>query len=354
MVQAVHKAANPKQRAVNLLRQEAEATHSRKLAQFAEEVAKNMDGPFDVVNNMIQKMIFRLMAEQTDEDEHKNWCDLEMSKTNTSEFNKKAKVAELELKIEADKAKADQLGNEVTVALDMVTTLEEHIAEATEIRKTGKEQNAAAIKDATDAQKAIAQATAVIEKFYKDSGMMKKEAWEFVQQAPAPVTLPEDPSTWDASYTGVADPEAPGDGVVALLKAVAADFSKMEADTEAQEQMDQNNYNEEMKSCKIEKARSAKEAEMKGDEQKRTLDNVKVMEKSLKTVSNQLAAVMQYWKDLSPACIEGDSTYEERKAARAAEESALKEAQVILADAFKESASPAAAPAAFLAPVKRT
>merc|ERR1719424_415842 len=212
---------------------------------------------------MIQKMIFRLMAEQTDEDEHKNWCDLEMSKTNTSEFNKKAKVAELELKIEADKAKADQLGNEVTVALDMVTTLEEHIAEATEIRKTGKEQNAAAIKDATDAQKAIAQATAVIEKFYKDSGMMKKEAWEFVQQAPAPVTLPEDPSTWDASYTGVADPEAPGDGVVALLKAVAADFSKMEADTEAQEQMDQNNYNEEMKSCKIEKARSAKEAEMK-------------------------------------------------------------------------------------------
>lgn len=48
-------------------------------------------------------------------------------------------------------------------------------------------------------------------------------------------------------------------------------------------------------------------------------------------------------EDLSPACLEGDSTYEDRKAARASEIEALKEAQVILAESREE---PAAAPPA--------
>ena len=33
---------------------------------------------------MIGKMIFRLMAEQKDEDDHKNWSDKELEKTGTS------------------------------------------------------------------------------------------------------------------------------------------------------------------------------------------------------------------------------------------------------------------------------
>merc|ERR1719373_392983 len=94
---------------------------------------------------------------------------------------------------------------------------------------------------------------------------------------------------------------------------------------------------------------------MKDEERKRLLDKISTMEKSLKHVSDELAAVKQYWKDLGPACMEGDSTYEARKAARDQEISALKEAQVILADAFTGVAAPAPAVAAsaFLSPVKR-
>merc|ERR1719361_1923134 len=59
-------------RAINLLRETAQKVHSKSFARFAEQVARNAKGPFDKVNNMIQKMIFRLMAEQKDEDDHKN------------------------------------------------------------------------------------------------------------------------------------------------------------------------------------------------------------------------------------------------------------------------------------------
>jgi len=343
--------ADPKMKAVNLIRQQARAAHSKQLAQFAEEVAAHLTGPFDEVNNMIQKMLFRLMAEQKDEDEHKNWCDLEMSKTNASETDKQNKISELNLKIQDNQATAALLAEDINTASEMVATLTSHMAEATEIREAGKEENALAISDAKRAQEALSKATAVLTTFYKDSGMVAKESFELLQQKiKQPVELSATPETWASSYSGVANPEDPS-GVVTLLKTVSADFARMEADTEAQEEIDQKAFDAEIKSCEVEKARTGKEAEMKADEQKRTLEKVATLEKSLKHTSEQLEAVQQYWKDLSPACMEGDSTYEDRKASRDAEISALKEAQVILKQAFDGAAEPAPA-ASFLAPVK--
>eukprot|EP00928_Gymnodinium_smaydae_P015529 TRINITY_DN15746_c0_g3_i1.p1 TRINITY_DN15746_c0_g3~~TRINITY_DN15746_c0_g3_i1.p1 ORF type:complete len:758 (+),score=191.18 TRINITY_DN15746_c0_g3_i1:71-2275(+) len=344
--------SDPKLRAVNLLRQEAHKTHSHALKQFAEQVAQRLSGHFDEVNNMIQKMIFRLMAEQKDEDDHKNWCDLEMGKTNASQMEKTEKINALTLKIDEATASVQQMANDIKDANDMVAKLEAHIAEATEIREAGKHENSLAVKDAKSAQAGIAKAIAVLEAHYKESGMMTKEAYEFVQ---APVELPENPSTWDSAYTGVADPANQPNGVVTILKQIGSDFAKMEADTLAQEEMDQKAYDDEKKSCEIEKARRAKEGEMKEQERKRLLDKVGSMEKSKKGVQNELEAANQYWKDLGPACMEGDSTYEERKAKRAEEVSALKEAQVILADAFRggEASGDAAGGSFVRVPVQR-
>jgi hypothetical protein len=129
-----------------------------------------------------------------------------------------------------------------------------------------------------------------------------------------------------------------------MLKDISADFAKMEADTLATESMDQKAYETEIKDCKIEKAERMKESEMKAAEKKRVLDKVVAHEKTLKHTSNELEMVEQYLKDLGPACLDGDSTYEARKAARQSEIEALKEAQVILEQAFVEGSAPAPAP----------
>merc|ERR550537_1258152 len=97
-------AADPKQRAVQLLRREAQESHSRAMYRLAEEIAMHSTGPFDEVNNMIQKMIQRLMSEQTDEDNHKNWCDQELTKTNVSKTQKTEKHEMLTAKIDAGTA----------------------------------------------------------------------------------------------------------------------------------------------------------------------------------------------------------------------------------------------------------
>merc|ERR1719353_684054 len=167
--------------------------------------------------------------------------------------------------------------------------------------------------------------------------MVAKEAWEeLVQTKQRAVDLPEDPETWDSSYTGVSDPKGQPGGIITILEECNEDFAKMEADTKAQEASDQSAYDADMQEHTIEKAKRAKESEMRTAEKKRLIEKITAMTKQHQHISDEHEATVQYEKDLQPACVEGDSTYEERKDARTQEIEALHRAQEILAEAFKK------------------
>jgi hypothetical protein len=320
-------------KAVNLLRSQAKVLHSKALDTLAQEISAHLDGPFDAVNNAIEKMIFHLMAEQKDEDEHKGWCDLELSKTNASMVDKETKLAQLQASIDEETAMVTELTTAIAEDAGMVTEIDSYVEEATEIREAGKQENAEAKKDAQGAQSALANAIAVLESYYKESGMIEKAPYEFVQRG---VDLPDEPSTWDSGYTGVADPANQPDGIISILKKVSADFAKMEADTVVQEETDQKTYDEQMKLHSIEKARRLKDSQMKTEEKGRRVAKIAQLTATHKHVSDEHEAVLQYLADIDKACVQGDSTYEDRKAARSKEIDALREAQIILKDAFKE------------------
>merc|ERR1719329_1362098 len=211
--------SDPKMKAVNFLRQQSHVLHVKALDRLAQEISAHLTGPFDDVTAMIQKMIFRLMAEQKDEDDHKNWCDLEIEKTQTSLDNKQEKMDELKAKMDDVKATISQLGEEISSANTMVSDITGFMAEAAEIRKVGKQENAVALKDAEDAMTAIANAISVLTDFYKESGEVAKEPYEFLQRGTgAGVKLGDSPDTWDTGYTGVADPQAQPGGIISVLE----------------------------------------------------------------------------------------------------------------------------------------
>jgi len=331
---------DPKKDAVNLLRTTAQLVHSKQLERLALEVSTHMTGPFNKINDMIQKMVFRLMSEQTDEDKHKAWCDLELDKTKQSKEDKEDKIKELDVNVDAENAKVAKLKGDIADADKMVADITAFMEEATEIRTAGKHENKVSIKDSKDAQTAIANAVAVLEDFYKKSGEVKKEPWEFIQKSVAPgMKLPKDPKLWSASYTGVSNPKDPKDGVLSILETCAADFSKMEAETKAQEVQDQKEYDDQMTAHKVEKKRRQTESDAKMSERKRKIAKVESMTLQKKHTNDELDAVKQYNKDLQPACVDGDSSFKDRKAARAKEIKALKEAQVMLQEAFKKKAA---------------
>lgn len=332
--------SNPKaKRAVTLLREEAHADHSKALEQIASAVEKHGDGPFDQIVNTIEKMIFHLMNEQKEEDEHKDWCDQALSKTNKSIDDKNDKILELTAKIDDASAQASALLGDMNAADEMVSKIGAHMKEATEIREISKKQNALATKDAEDAQTALANAIAVLKDHYKESGEVPKESWEFIQSVRVPVNLPNNPATWDSSYTAVADPKEQPTGIIVVLEQVSADFAQMESGTAAQEASDKEVFDEDMKNCDIEKARRREESEVKSQERKRQLEKQASLETERKGVKGELEATEQYFKDLQPACVVGDSTYADRKAARAKEVEALHQAQDLLQDAFEDNAT---------------
>merc|ERR1719386_450535 len=161
---------DPKAKAVKILIATAQKHNSKALRRLAQQITAHLAGPFDSINQMIQKMIFRLMAEQKDEDDHKNWCDMELEKSVGSRDNKAEKKEELTDKIAEAKAKVIELTEEVVTLEEEVAGIIALIKEATEVRETDKAENMATIKDAKDAQEAIAQALAVLEDFYKEQG----------------------------------------------------------------------------------------------------------------------------------------------------------------------------------------
>jgi len=325
--------SDPKMKAVALLKQTAQEEHSRALERLAVEVAAHLNGPFDQVNNMIQKMIFRLMDEQKQEDEHKLWCDKEIEKTKTMQDDKNEKISDLKAEIKVENGEVAKLTNEIAAATKMINDIDTFVKEATEIRNTGKKENALAIKDAQQAQNSLSDAIAVLTAFYKKSGEIAKEPWEFIQK---PVNLPKNPATWDSGYTGVSDPDKQPGGIISVLEGVNADFSKMESETKSQEAQDQEEYEAAMKDNSIEKAGREQEVKMKTAEKARRNDKIASLSSTKKNTEGELEKTDQYYEDLKPACMNGDSSYDDRKAARAKEITALKEAQVILQDAFKE------------------
>merc|ERR1719274_542916 len=87
-MEVAKKISDPKQQIVNLLRKAGNTKQTAALAKLADKIAAlgkagqtPGSGTFDSIKNMIQKMIFHLMAEQKDEDDHKNWCDKELETT---------------------------------------------------------------------------------------------------------------------------------------------------------------------------------------------------------------------------------------------------------------------------------
>merc|ERR1719199_2183255 len=224
-------------------------------------------------------MIFRLKDEQKNEDEHKLWCDEEIEKTNTMKDDKTDKIKELKADIKVETAEVSQLTNDITSANTMISDITAFVKEATEIRNTGKKENALAIKDSQTAQTSLTNAIAVLESFYKESGEIPKEPWEFIQK---PVNLGKKPSTWDASYTGVADPDKKETGIISILEGVLSEFSTMEADTKSQEAQDQKEFEAAMKDNAIEKAGRTQEVTMKTAEKARRVDKIASLSSSKK------------------------------------------------------------------------
>merc|ERR1719171_2268479 len=307
---------DPRAAVVAVLRKATKGKGATALSKLADKIEKLQvgqmpgSGMFDQIKNMIQKMIFHLMDEQKNEDEHKHWCDKEITNTDLMQKEKKEKKADAEATITQLSEKIQDLKNGITANQDAVALAEEEISSRTADRADEKAENEATIKDAEDAQSAVAEAIAVLTTFYKNSGEVQKEAWEsFVQKSVTvrkagsknePGETEPEPDLFkseDEVYTGTSG----GASVIGMLEAIATDFAEMESQARADETQQQNEFDAWLTTTHMDKAEKTKDSEMKNSRKGRYEDKKSGQEESLDHTTKELESTEQYELDLQKA-----------------------------------------------------
>jgi len=292
------------------LQNKAQQLNSRVLAAVAARAAED---PFAKVKKMIKDLIVRLMEEANEEAEHKGWCDTELAVNEQTRKEKTDTVEKLTAEIDELTASIAQLTDNIAELSKAVAELDDTMATATDNRKKEKETNEETIKDAQDAQTAVAQAITILKEFYEKAG----EATSLVQQ----------PAIFDSPYKGM---QSENGGIIGMLEVIESDFARLESDTKTAEVQAQKEYDTLMTDSKVDKA--AKTTDIEHKEAKKQDESQALVSKTgdREGTQKELDAALAYYDKLKPSCIDAGVSYDDRVGRRKEEIESLQEALRIL------------------------
>jgi len=305
-------ASKPQQRVAEYLRGRAHDLNSRVLSALAVRVS---DDPFTKVKKMIKDLIVRLMEEANEEADHKGWCDTELSTNEQTRKEKTEAVETLHAEIDQLEASIAKLAEDIGDLTVEVAELDATMAKATKLRQEEKATNAQTVKDAGEAQTAVAQALTVLKEFYAKAG----EATALVQQ-PAP-------EIFDSPYKGM---QSENGGVIGMLEVIESDFARLEADTEAAEATAQKIYDKLMTDSKVDKAAKTQDIEHKTAKKQDESQALTTKNEDLEGTQKELDAALAYFDKLKPSCVDAGVSYDDRVGRRKEEIESLQEALRIL------------------------
>jgi hypothetical protein len=303
---------NPaQQKTAFYLEKQARQLNSRVLSALAVRVEED---PFGKVKKLIKDLIVRLMEEANEESEHKGWCDTELSTNEQTRKEKTEAVEMLHAEIDELKSSIAELTEDIADLSKAVADLDAAMATATTQRQSEKAENEATMKDAQEAQTAVAQALVVLKEFYAKAG----EATAFVQRQP---------EIFDSPYKGMA---AESGGVVGMLEVIESDFARLEAETSSAEATAQRVYDEFMTDSKVDKAQKTTDSEHKAAKKQDQEQALTVKTSDIEGTQKELDAALAYYDKLKPSCVDAGVSYEDRVGRRKEEIESLQEALRIL------------------------
>lgn len=294
----------PNNDVAKFLQDQATATKSRTLQFLAQQALAD---PFKKIRGLIEQMINKLKDEMTAEEEHHGFCTREMNKNEkdrtrfTTESNKlNATIEGLSAEIATQKEKIGELS-------ERNQDMADRLSEAQELRAAEKKENTAQIEEAKVGATAVGEALKVLRDFYAQSGA------SLIQQ-------PEIFSGTDVKQGGAST------GVLGMLEVIESDFLRVVQELTQEE--DESDTELSKFKADTEDAIAVATAETEHLTRKSTkgTKNMGEMNQDLTSTTEQLNSAETQFEELKPQCMPKPMSYEERKAARAREIDALKEA----------------------------
>eukprot|EP00930_Biecheleria_cincta_P055299 TRINITY_DN4162_c0_g2_i1.p1 TRINITY_DN4162_c0_g2~~TRINITY_DN4162_c0_g2_i1.p1 ORF type:complete len:668 (-),score=232.75 TRINITY_DN4162_c0_g2_i1:48-2051(-) len=306
------------------LQRQANQLNSRVLSNLAQRASTDGLGR---VKEMIQALVTRMQNAADEETTQKGYCDKELKTNKATREEKTDAVTSLQAEVDELNATIGKLGEDAAKFTSEVSEMTETMNNATELRHKEKVKNNATIKDAKQAQEAVAQAITVLKDFYAKAGqtsLVQKDA----RSAPVPAKAPK--VFGDESYKGMQDAQG---GVVSMLEVIQSDFSRIEAETSAEEAAAAKEYEKFMEESKLDKAVKSKEIEHKKSKRQEKASQIVTLQEDLQNTQKELDAAMAYFETLKPKCLDAGVSYEERKARREEEIKQMQEALAMLENA---------------------
>merc|ERR1719499_1591507 len=199
--------------AARLLKNAAAVSKDARLLRIVSQLSAG--GHFDEVIEAIDKMVAMLKEEEADDLKHKETCEEDRAADTRDAITHSRSMDENTEAIKALNGEIEEIIKDYTEKEAEVKKMEEEIKELTKIREDENREYLTAKADDEAASELVAQATAVLENFYKENDLMltqKAVKQPFVTEAgKAP---PPPPTTWESPYQGKTDEST---GIIAIL-----------------------------------------------------------------------------------------------------------------------------------------
>jgi chromosome segregation ATPase len=308
-------------RVVEFLKHNAKLLKSSSITELVSRLVSS-DDHFVKVRQLIKDLIDRLKDDAEAEATQKSFCDDEMKKAVEKRDENTAKMEDASASIDKTKSKIVQLNDSITELGKEIAELYKALNEMTELRKQEKAQNEKTIADSAEGAEAVAQAIVILQQFY---------AGAFIQ-APNEDRSGQTvgdlaPETFEGEYKGKVDASK---GIIGMLEVIQSDFTRTNEKTTADEKAAQTEFEEEETRINAEIDTKKKEKGGLESEVKTAESDLTGFKDDLKDATKMHKQALDELDTLKPACVQGEETYEERRAQREKEIAALKEALKLL------------------------
>jgi chromosome segregation ATPase len=273
--------------------------------------------PFGKVRGLIENLLERLMKEAGEEADAKAFCDTEMAKSKAKQADLTAAVDRHSVRIEKAVAGQATLEEQVKHLEQEVADIDKSTAEATKIRGEENTEYVRASAEYKEAAEAIANAMQVLQDYYAGQSFLQTSS---SAAGTAQLSQPD----FGGANTDVAST------IISMLEAAEADFTKLLAETETEEQASASAFSTLQQDNKVAKASKQAAAKGKRGEIKSLELNLLNYKEDHAQTSKELDATLAYLDKLKPQCETKVMTYAERMQRREEEIAGLKEALAIL------------------------
>jgi len=297
------------------------------LAAIALKVQLKIDH-FTNVRALIKDLISKMKSDAKAEASTKSFCDTEMGKAVSRRDTAALNIEEQNGIIAKNTALVAQKTEEIEDLSQQVAKMNQDILDAEELRKSEKVDNTQTVADAKAGTAAVKNALTTLKGFYS-AAFLQGDYKPPNSDRSGQTVGDRAPEVFSGEYNGSGDSAK---GILGILEVIQSDFERTVTETEKAEKKaaaDHEKFLTGIKKDIVDKSKDKVDAIKAKEGGEQAIVQAK---DDLHDADNLHESADAELTKLSPMCVDGEETYEERVQKRRDEIAALKEAMTILDD----------------------